>query len=289
MLRTPMKKPTTTVSDSLRRQILAMPKEAVDDLVTCTAAHAKALYALCLGLVGWSGAAYLPLWWFSVESKGWWITVMFPLCALPTVLLIALGVHLWAWMERRKFAEMRKGMYYVRWLYDPDQWARYCQVDLHSYRWLEAIFAACGAGMAMVVALMTHLEDGELWWGNPATHYGSALFWGVTPGYAAGWFVRRRVNQTERLRRRSTAQCLLGPRGAYITGQFWPWQAPGQRVVGLRLQKQPQWALVAAFRVSTQGGAHEKDVLFPVPPSRRRDAQALLELAKQGELRLTTD
>ncbi|MEM9659681.1 MAG: hypothetical protein AAF961_15075, partial [Planctomycetota bacterium] len=163
--------------------LLQMPKPPVGDLVTCTAGHARALYGLSIGLQVVAGLAYAPLWWFAVEKKTWWFAVVFPLCALPTVLLIAIGVHLWAWMERKRFADLQRGFYYVHWRYGPAQWTDYCRRDVRQYRWLGAILVACGAGMALVVALLTHLDAGEVWWGNLPAHYGWAFLCGGGGGF----------------------------------------------------------------------------------------------------------
>jgi len=266
-----------------------MPKAPVGDLVTSTAGHAKALYGLVLGLVALSGAFYLPKWWLASENKHWEFLVIFPLCVAPTPLAIGIGVHLWSWMERRGFAEMRKGMYYVHWEYSPDRWADYCRSELQNYRWLTLGFVAGGMLVALVMALLMHLDANDLWWAAPSLHYSTSLLGGGAIGLFGTWFVRRRIDQTERLRRKHTAQCLLGPNGGYITGQFWPWSAVAQKCIGVRLEGDKRMTLVATFRVSTQGGAHHKDVEFPVPRDRRNEATVFVDMARRGEITMVME
>ena len=261
-------------------QLQQMPKQPAPEVVTSVAAQAQTILLACLAFPAAAAVLY-GISRLSLNPDPWQVGAVICLGILPTPLLIGLLMGLWSRVQRGKRVELARGMYYVRWVYEPEQWSKFCGQSRQRVRWLVPAMTAGIVGVGLVFAGMVHGEDGKLFFGSVFSHYGFCSGIAAAAGLTVGLFCQHLTNITSRLRRRKTAQSLIGPNGVYITGQFWPMATFGHRFLSARIVKEHPGHVRFLFSVKTNHGWTESTVLIPIPPGQQAVAEAVVDVLRR--------
>ena len=267
--------------DPLRAELTRFPKAPVDDVVTSVGAQSKAIVAAGVAMLLTAAALYGASL-IAAKPKGWEIAAAVISAISLTPLLAGLLTGLWAWTQQKKLRELAGGMYWVHWQYGPQQWDEHCQRSEKNLRWLVSAFAGGGAVLALLFAGMVHADDGQLFFGSIASHYGLCLAAGAAGGAAVGAFCRHMAGITQRLRRTKAAQALIGPAGVYVTGLFSPMKTFGYDFKQARLPSEEPGVMTFVFRVKTKHGWQDSPLSVPVPPGQEAVAKILLQILGAG-------
>ena len=180
---------------------------------------------------------------------------------------IALLIWLIGRGYRTRLAALRIEDAYVHWDYDEAIWSAYREKFAAGNAKLPLKLAALLACSGLLAAVLIS-RDGELIWNTVATTYAVMIGAGAALGHVLGLAIRWLDNGPLHLMERHKGECVIGPAGLYITGQFWPWKTVGQRLAAATLSEGEDCEL----RFEFQTGTARKIVSVPVPPGQREIA-----------------
>ena len=241
---------------------LGLPyRTQLSGLLRLTAVMAVA--ALVLGLSGLFGA------------YGSGMAIAAGVCA--TVLLTVAGA---VWLLSRSLQghvrQMEAGRYRAHWRYDEATWSRY-RADFERRRTLAHWWVILGVSLSgLVVGVLAH-DDGSL--------IGDSVFWtytvtiggGAAIGSAIAFGMLWMEGATARLMAHLPGEAVIGDRGLYITGQYWPWRSFGMRLRDVCVSEQEPRALLFTFEMTTGHRISAQTVSVPVPPGEEAAAERLAD------------
>ena len=185
---------------------------------------------------------------------------------------IALLIWLIAWSYRAKIAGLSAEGSYAHWHYDDTTWSAYRENFAIRNARLPIKLAALFGCSGLLVAILVQ-NDGELIWNSVATTYVAFIGAGAAFGCVLGIAIRWLDNGPLHIMERHRGECLIGPAGLYITGQFWPWKTTGQGLVAATLGDTGSGEL----RFDFQTGTARKTVSVPVPRGQEAIARDVIE------------
>ena len=198
-----------------------------------------------------------------------------------TLLLIVGIVRLQSRRWRQDLERLAAGEHRLHWRFDQSAWAAF-RAGRARRRSLALWLLPGGLAVSgLVVAFLAH-SDGERFWGSAALTFAVPIAAGAALGgvisLAARWF----AGTSERLMARYPGELLVGDRGFYLTGEYWPWSSFGQRLVAAALSENRPPEITFTFRVLVGEQSTHRTVTLPVPPG---EEQAAAELVRDLQSR----
>ena len=249
--------------DELQATLVAMPKPAVQDVVTGIGTQAKWILLVTAILLALAVAFYGL--WTSTGDTFWQGCMIAMLIVSPNVGIIGGAFALWARVQNRKLRQMASGEYFVHWRIGDERWEQECERNQKRSRWLIPLISGGFAFVALVFAALVFWDAGDVFFGSPLLHFIGVGGLGAATGFVIGLFCRAMTRITERLMRTRTPQVIIGPAGVYVTGQFWPRSTFNQRLESVELASDARETLVFQFVVGSQHGDQNMFVRVPFP------------------------
>ncbi|MEX2212788.1 MAG: hypothetical protein WD768_01585 [Phycisphaeraceae bacterium] len=195
-------------------------------------------------------------------------------------LLIGLFMWLFGIRWQKAVNQMVAGDYYVYWTYEQQQWHDFVTKEYRKRWWVFWVIAGCTMIPGITIAAATS-SDGDTIAGSIALTWlvwaGGFLLLGAGIGQFFMVMARRKYEQLLQ----ETGDVFIGPKGFYISGDYWPWSTFGQKLEAMRTEPGPPMEIVFTFRIQQKHGSTTKDVHVPVPTGREHEWEMVMR--KLGE------
>ena len=173
---------------------------------------------------------------------------------------------------RRKIEELQQGNYYVLWSYSSEEWAEHIKherkiADGHTMTGLWS-----GVGLGLLGGIIAGFF-GPIYLAITFA-VGSSIL-----GLVGGFITELIIKADLRKRANNPESTIIGFKGLYRRGHFYPYFGFGYGLSDLQMSKKDSSSyLVFTFYSKSKNGSVYNDIRIPVPTGKEHEAEAILDM-----------
>lgn len=256
----------------LKAKLTAMPKAPVEGVTAPILVQVKYCWLVSLVLPMMAGISYLGTQ-YGIDTDFWNHVMRSMLAIYAVVLLTLIMMTMWTLTLYRRLRHLASGHYFVHWLLTDDQLHDAQSKSSPNVIKFLLIGGAISTGAGLTAAGQA-FADGKLFFATPFEHFTFTGIGFLMIGCALGYFFWKLAQLKHQFVTTHCVQVIVGPKGLYITGDFWSFDGTFQRLYDVSVSKEESRI---EFKVGTSGehAIRHEQISIPVPEGELPNARLL--------------